>query len=206
MTRFKSEDVEREAMRMVAVMMASSVRTAPKARGIDDIKTMIVDGSDLELLASAMEGKAKERPLYLSSAFTRDAQNVRDSGCVLLIGVMGNPKRAEQPLDCGACGYKSCKDLLNAGRRQGKDFNGPNCILQAMDLGIALGSAVVDLEFSPTGKYFISGSRDGRVSVFTRAGEIIKTFRAYGDDEVHVAFSRNGKKIIAGYRDKKAQA
>ncbi len=142
MTRFKSEDVEREAMRMVAVMMASSVRTAPKARGIDDIKTMIVDGSDLELLASAMEGKAKERPLYLSSAFTRDAQNVRDSGCVLLIGVMGNPKRAEQPLDCGACGYKSCKDLLNAGRRQGKDFNGPNCILQAMDLGIALGSAV----------------------------------------------------------------
>ena len=142
MTRFKSEDVEREAMRMVATIMASSARTAPKARGIDAMETVIVDGKDLELLASAMEDKAKERPPYLSSAFARDAQNVRDSGCVLLIGVTGEPKKIEQPMDCGACGYKSCKDLLNAGKRQGKDFIGPICVFQAMDLGIALASAV----------------------------------------------------------------
>ena len=121
--------------------MASSARTAPKARGVDTIETVIVDGNDLELLASAMEDKAKERPPYLSSSFTRDARNVRGSGCVLLIGVTGNPKKAEQPLDCGACGYKSCQDLLNAGKQQGKDFSGPICIFQAMDLGIALGSA-----------------------------------------------------------------
>ena len=142
MTRFKSEDVEREAMRMVAAMMASSARTAPKARGVDAIETVIVDGNDLELLASAMEGKAKERPPYLSSAFTRDAQNVRDSGCVLLIGVTGEPKKIEQPLDCGACGYGTCKKLLNERKRQGNDFIGPICMFQAMDLGIALGSAV----------------------------------------------------------------
>jgi len=60
MARFKSEEVEREAVRMVAAMMASSARTAPKTRGIDDIKTMIVDGSELELLANAMEDKARE--------------------------------------------------------------------------------------------------------------------------------------------------
>ena len=66
MARFKSEEVEREAVRMVAAMMASSARTAPKARGVDAIKTLIIDGSDLELLANAMEDKAKERPPYLS--------------------------------------------------------------------------------------------------------------------------------------------
>jgi uncharacterized ferredoxin-like protein len=141
MARLKSEEAEREAVRMVAAMMASSARTAPKARGIDDIKTMIVDGSDLEPLASAMEDKAKERPPYLSF-FSRDAGNVRNSSCVLLIGVTGEPKKIKQPIDCGACGYRTCKKLLNARKQEGNDFTGPNCVAQAIDLGIALGSAV----------------------------------------------------------------
>lgn len=62
MTQFKSEEAEREAVRAFAFMMASSVRTAPKARGVDVIETMIVDGSDLQILADAIEDKAKEQP------------------------------------------------------------------------------------------------------------------------------------------------
>ena len=142
MAQFKSEEVEREAVRMVAAMMASSARTAPKARGVDAVETMIVDGNDLELLASAMEDKAKEQPAHLASFFNRDAQNVRNSSRVLLIGVTGEPKEIEEPLDCGACGHKTCEQLLKAREREGKDFTGPVCIFQAMDLGIALGSAV----------------------------------------------------------------
>lgn len=57
MSRFKSEEAEREAIRMVASMMASSARTAPKARGVDAIETMIVNGEDLELLIGAMRDK-----------------------------------------------------------------------------------------------------------------------------------------------------
>lgn len=142
MGQFQSPEVEREAIRMVAGLMASSARTAPKARGIDDVKTMVVDGNDIELLAGAMEAKAKEQPPHLSPVFIRDAGNVRNSSCVLLIGVVGNPKKVAEPIDCGSCGYETCKQLLNARTRQGKDFSGPVCILQALDLGIALGSAV----------------------------------------------------------------
>jgi len=53
---------------------------------------------------------------------------------------MGKSSRVDQ-FNCGACGYKSCKDLLAAGGREGEDFTGPLCIFQAVDLGIALGSA-----------------------------------------------------------------
>ena len=95
MGQFKSEEVEREAVRMVAALMAASARTAPKARGIDAIETMVIDGDDLELLAGAMEAKAKEQPPYLSPVFIRDAGNVRNSSCVVLIGVTGNPKKIE---------------------------------------------------------------------------------------------------------------
>lgn len=141
MARFKHERVEKNAAEITAALMAASARTAPKARGVDDIESLILDGEDLEELAAAMERKAEEKPSYLSSAFRRDASNVRSSNCVLLIGVMGNPKKIEQPLDCGACGYEGCERLAKV-RKQTRDFHGPVCIFQAMDLGIALGSAV----------------------------------------------------------------
>jgi len=142
MAQLKSGEVEREAVRMAVAMMASSARTAPKARGVDAIKTMVIDGNDLELLAGAMEDKAKEQPAYLAPIFPRDAQNVRNSSSVLLIGVSGAPKVIKEPLDCGACGHGTCERLLKARKQEGKDFTGPVCILQALDLGIALGSAV----------------------------------------------------------------
>jgi uncharacterized ferredoxin-like protein len=142
MSRLPADKLEKEAVTMVAAMMAASARTAPKARGLDALKTMVLSGDDLGLLAEAMEAKAKEQPAHLSPIFTRDAGNLRNSSCVLLIGVSGNPKRIEKPLDCGACGYGGCEQLLNAKKRPGKDFSGPVCIFQAIDLGIALGSAV----------------------------------------------------------------
>jgi uncharacterized ferredoxin-like protein len=137
----KSEQAEKNAAEMTAVLMAASARTAPKARGVDDMESLIMDGKDLEKLAAAMERKAEEKPPYLTSVFKRDANNVRNSSCVLLIGVRGNPKKIEQPFDCGACGYDSCQHLAKV-RKRTKDFSGPVCIFQVMDLGVALGSAV----------------------------------------------------------------
>lgn len=135
-----SGKIEKEAVEMGASMMALSARTAPKTRGVDSVKTAVLTGKDLEKLAAAMERKVKEKSTELPG-FKRDAENVRSSAAVLLIGVSRNPKRIELPLNCGACGYKNCKDLLASGRREGEDFTGPFCIFQAIDLGIALGSA-----------------------------------------------------------------
>jgi uncharacterized ferredoxin-like protein len=136
-----SGQIEKEAVEMGASMMAVSARTAPKTRGVDSVKTVILTGEDLERLAAAMEKKVKEKSTELPG-FKRDADNVRSSAAVLLIGVSRDPKRMEIPLNCGACGYKNCKDLLASGKREGEDFTGPFCIFQAIDLGIALGSAV----------------------------------------------------------------
>ena len=141
MARFDSQQSENDAILTVAKLMAASARTAPKARGVDATDTLILVGDDLEELATAMEKEAEKKPDYLSTAFKRDAGNVRKSTGVLLIGVRGDPKKIEQPIDCGACGYERCEQLA-AVKKRAKDFIGPNCILQALDLGIALGSAV----------------------------------------------------------------
>ena len=141
MAILKSEELEKEAVKMGASMMALSARTAPKTRGLDSVKTAILTGEDLEKLAVAMEAKVQEKSTELPG-YKRDAGNVRGSAAILLIGVSRDPKRLELPLNCGACGHKTCKDLVAVGRREGEDFTGPVCIFQAIDLGIALGSVV----------------------------------------------------------------
>ncbi len=143
MTRIPSADAEREAVRAVACLMAAAARTAPKGRGVDAIRTLVVEGEDIEALAKAMEDSAPGRPDIVETAYRRDARNVRNSACVVLIGVSGAPKKPEKPFDCGACGYRTCAALMNARAKRvaGGDYAGPVCSFAAIDLGVALSSA-----------------------------------------------------------------
>jgi uncharacterized ferredoxin-like protein len=69
--------------------------------------------------------------------FDRDGRNVIRSDAVVLIGLK-EPNTCG--LDCGACGYDTCGELLSVMISQG-EFNGPFCAYRTLDLGIALGSA-----------------------------------------------------------------
>jgi len=144
MARISSTEAELAAIKSVAHMMAATARTAPKARGVDAIKTMVVDGDDIETIAIAMEEAAPGRPDVVEAAFRRDANSVRQSACVVLIGVEGSPKKPEKPFDCGACGFRTCAALANARRKRAgeDDFSGPVCAMASIDLGVALASAV----------------------------------------------------------------
>ena len=61
MAILRSEKIEKDAVEIGASMMALSARTAPKTRGVDSVKTLILTGDDLEQLAVAMEKKVKEK-------------------------------------------------------------------------------------------------------------------------------------------------
>lgn len=138
---FTDTNIERQAIETIAHLLAISARTAPKARGVDNLLTAIVTGREKDDLAEAMERKMtlKRNPL---SAFERDAEAVRKSPVVLLFGVKGtSPKRPDNPLNCGACGHATCAAFIETEKRRGEDFTGPICIFEAIDLGIALGSA-----------------------------------------------------------------
>ena len=127
----------KESVIQAAKLMAISARTAPKARGIDDIEIMVVaDDAELERIAKTMEEIGSELG---KKFFIRDADNVRKSDALLLIGV-----KASKPkdLDCGGCGYPTCEEFRKAVRKSGSGYSGPSCAFQLMDLGIAVGSAV----------------------------------------------------------------
>lgn len=77
----QSNPAESQALLLVAQLMVVAARTAPKARGEDDISTAIVTDEDKARLADTMDSLGR----------TRDAQNVRDASIVVLIGVNCGP-------------------------------------------------------------------------------------------------------------------
>ena len=123
---------------IVAELMALSARTAPKGRGLDSITIKIITGDDLKVLAGEMR-RLKDK--HASGFFVRDAANLEQSDACVLIGCKADNILG---LDCGGCGFTSCKDMVEAQKRldgQGKTYQGPNCIIKMADLGIAVGSA-----------------------------------------------------------------
>jgi len=130
-----SNSAEHDGILEAARLMLISARTAPKSAGIDDVLTLIVHGKEKDAIADVMEQIAEERKL---DQFRRDARNTRDSEAVILIGIKGKKSFG---LNCGACGYRTCKEFGEARKAKGEDFVGPNCLFKLLDLGIALGSA-----------------------------------------------------------------
>ncbi len=127
-----------DAVITVAHLMALSARTAPKARGVDTLVIRVVPQEDLGFLAQELEkiGTAKGR-----SFFFRDAGNLRESDACLLIGMKKEPTAG---LDCGACGFPTCREMLCYAHIEldRMDMKGPCCAIRVADLGIAVGSAV----------------------------------------------------------------
>ena len=136
-----SNEAEKDGLLTAAKLMAVSARTAPKTRGLDSVKTLILhEREELEKLAVTMEMVSREDPERLAF-FKRNAEDVRQSSVVLVIGVTGEPKRIESPLNCGACGM-DCLAMVKAEKRDQGKMRGPMCHMQSIDLGIALGVAV----------------------------------------------------------------
>ncbi|MEM1639759.1 MAG: DUF2148 domain-containing protein [Desulfurococcaceae archaeon] len=113
---------EKEALKngvlRVAELMIVSAKTAPKARGMDNLSMVIIaEREEIEKLARKMEDLAS---LY-GDFFKRDADTIRKSDAVVLIG---------------------CK-MIDIGLKKPDGYKyDPNLVNSIVNLGIALGSAV----------------------------------------------------------------
>ena len=119
-------EVEQRALRTVAELMCLAARTAPKARGTDNLVAAVVTGEAKERLAAEMRAIAEE---VNAAFFARDAANVDASPVVVLLGT--RLMRFGLPA-CGLCSFADCKKNEEAGAV---------CVFPAHDLGIAVGSA-----------------------------------------------------------------
>lgn len=118
------QDIRNENIKDIAKMLMTAARTAPKARGTDNLELAVATDDSIVELAEKMKQLAVERDMEF---LNRDAENILNSGAVVLFGMKISPLG----LNCGACGFATCGD---------KPKNVP-CFFNANDLGIAIGSA-----------------------------------------------------------------
>jgi uncharacterized ferredoxin-like protein len=123
------EMIRLETVIRIAEEMLTAARTAPKAKGVDNLVLAMATGADIEEIALKMEeiGRRGEG----TPNFLRDAGNIRKAQAVLLFGTRIKSQGAKF---CGRCGFKDCEE-----KDQHPDFP---CTFNAGDLGIAIGSAV----------------------------------------------------------------
>ena len=113
-----------EQVLQIGKQMMVAARTAPKAKGVDIIEVALVTDEDIHRLSEEMRVVCEENGFKF---FLRDADNIMQAECVLLIGTHELP----HGLNCGHCGYATCGDRPA----------GVPCALHSVDVGIAIGSA-----------------------------------------------------------------
>jgi uncharacterized ferredoxin-like protein len=120
------KDIEK-GVRDIANFIAIAAKTAPKAKGKDNLLIKIFEKDQINDLADKMieAGKQTERP----QTFSRDAESIRNLSCIVVIGTIYKTLG----LNCGFCGLPTCK--------QAEEKN-ITCSYNSGDLGIAVGSAV----------------------------------------------------------------
>ncbi|MCI8482881.1 MAG: hypothetical protein HFH41_00910 [Lachnospiraceae bacterium] len=127
---YNSNEMEQKGLLATAAKMCVAARTAPKAKGVDYILTLVLTGEEKDLLVEKMEtiskrlGEAQGGPW-----FHRDASNVQNSDALLLVGAKKS-FRGVSP--CSLCGFENCGACQKAGGV---------CGHLLLDLGIALSSA-----------------------------------------------------------------
>lgn len=153
------EEARKRLVKDVSGKMMIAARTAPKAKGIDNIVIATVDGQDIQTIAEKMKDMAARN--QAPAGFIRDAENVLNADCLFLIGTRISACRIQY---CGQCGFENCAE---------KDQH-PKipCHYNSCDLGIAMGSAV-------------SVAADNRVDnrIMRSIGKAAKELKLFGDGE-----------------------
>ena len=123
-----NEEPETAGLRRVAELMCVAARTAPKARGADNIVTAIVEDEGERAVIAARMREIGERAG--APFFARDADCIMAAGTLVVIGT--RLQRLGIP-GCNLCGWDGCAE---------SEKHEARCAYNAGDLGIALGSAV----------------------------------------------------------------
>ena len=110
----------------VARQLMTAARTAPKAKGVDIIEIAVATGEDIQRISDKL---IELGPTTGMKFFLRDAENILQADALLLVGT----KTETMLLNCGYCGFASCAEKLK--------HPACPCHLNAVDVGIAIGSA-----------------------------------------------------------------
>ncbi len=109
--------------------MMIAARTAPKGKGKNTLEIILITDSQIDELAATLHKLGDETN---TDFYHRDANNLEDSGAVLLIGT--EIKTLGLNEICQLCGFENCTEK--------EKYPNTPCVFNTSDLNIAIGSAI----------------------------------------------------------------
>lgn len=158
MNIFHEQELREEAIFEVARKMMSAARTAPKAKGVDNIVLALLKRDGIKEISEKLKEMAHRNKL--PDFFLRDAVNILSADAMVIFGT----KIVSMEVNpCGMCGFSNCAE-------KNKHPDNP-CIFNSGDLGIAIGSAV-------------SVAMDNRVDnrIMYTVGQALLELRVFGEE------------------------
>ena len=120
------EEVRKESLITVAKRMMIAARTAPKARGIDNLVISFVERDTIAVIANKMKEMVEKG--ISPEFYIRDANNILVSDLLFLIGTRLNVAGVKQ---CGLCGFTNCEEKNSRAFAERKSYLSMQMVIES---------------------------------------------------------------------------
>ena len=118
-------------------LMALAAHNSFRFNDRNTVKIISVGKVELEQIAEYCFSLGDMSPLAARDG--RHLVQLMKEPCALL--VMGDKRRSDFNYNCGACGFRTCKELNAAEEMESLTANGPSCLFKNINIGIAANAA-----------------------------------------------------------------
>ncbi|MCB2145953.1 MAG: hypothetical protein KQI81_05715 [Deltaproteobacteria bacterium] len=124
-------------MNRAVELMALAAHNSFRFNDRNTVKIISIGKEEMEQIAEYCFSLGDMSPLAARDG--RHLVQLMKEPCALLI--MGDKRRSDFNYNCGACGFRTCKELNAAEKMESLTANGPSCLFKNINLGIASNAA-----------------------------------------------------------------
>ena len=118
-------------------LMALAAHNSFRFNDRNTVKIISIGKEEMEQIAEYCFSLGDMSPLAARDG--RHLVQLMKEPCAVL--VMGDKRRSDFNFNCGACGFRTCKELNAAEEVESLTANGPSCLFKNINLGIAANAA-----------------------------------------------------------------
>jgi uncharacterized ferredoxin-like protein len=130
-------DMVNAGMNRAVELMALAAHNSFRFNDRNTVKIISIGNEEMEQIAEYCFSLGDMSPLAARDG--RHLVQLMKEPCALL--VMGDKRRSDFNYNCGACGFRTCKELNSAEKMESLTANGPSCLFKNINLGIAADAA-----------------------------------------------------------------
>ena len=133
----KMADMVNAGMNRAVELMALAAHNSFRFSDRNTVKIISIGNEEMEQIAEYCFSLGDMSPLAARDG--RHLVQLMKEPCSLLI--LGDKRRSDFNYNCGACGFRTCKELNAAEEMESLTANGPSCLFKNINLGIAANAA-----------------------------------------------------------------